>query len=122
MTTAIVNDQHKQMGIHAGLNAEQLATFYTLIENAAPCSRRDVTAEVYSQQVARAAVRAARDARMLDATDRMVLGLAETFTPRRKSTAAERNPCSRCGGVGCGNWGSVRNGRCFKCGGDGVNR
>lgn len=30
--------------------------------------------------------------------------------------------CPTCGGgVGSGNWGSVRNGVCYKCGGSGVN-
>lgn len=41
--------------------------------------------------------------------------------PKPKSSRAEMYPCTRCGGVGSGNWGSVRNGKCFKCGGTGVN-
>lgn len=117
---AVVNERNREMGIYSGLNSEQLSKFYELIENAAPCPRFNVAPDVYSLQVARAAVRAARSPEKLDSTDRMVLGLV---APARKpkTTAAERNPCTRCGGVGSGNWGSVRNGVCFKCGGSGVN-
>lgn len=124
MTSAIVNDHHMQMGINAGLNQAQLESFYAFVANAVPCSRlgySKVRPDVYSQQVARAAVRASRTPEKLDATDRMILGLA-AVAPKPATSAAERNPCTRCGGVGTGNWGSVRNGVCFKCGGDGVNR
>lgn len=110
-----------EMGKYAGLNAEQLEKFYAFVAGAVPCPRFNVAPDVYSQQVARAAVRAAQSFDKLDATDRMVLGLAAP-TKKPKTTAAERNPCTRCGGVGTGNWGQVRNGVCYKCGGDGINR
>lgn len=121
MANVFITAEHAKMGIYAGLNAEQLAKFEAFLSNAAPCSRRGVMIEVYSQQVARAAVRAARSPETLDATDRMVLGLAAP-EHKPKTTAAQRNPCTRCGGVGTGNWGQVRNGVCYKCGGNGVNR
>lgn len=121
MTSPIVNEQHMNMGIYAGLNKAQLESFYAFVANAVPCKRSNVAADVYSQQVARAAVRAARTPEKLDSTDRTILGLA-AVAPKAKTSEAERNPCTRCGGVGSGNWGSVRNGVCFKCGGDGVNR
>lgn len=120
MTSAIVNERNMEMGKYAGLNPEQLEKFYTFIAGAVPCPSFGVAPDVYSQQVARAAVRAARSPEKLDSTDRMILGLAPVAA-KPKTTAAERNPCTRCGGVGTGNWGQVRNGVCFKCGGSGVN-
>lgn len=117
---AIVNERNIEMGIYSGLAGEQLDKFYDFCKNAAPCPRYNVAPDVYSLQVARAAVRAARSPEKLDATDRMVLGL-EAVAPKPKTTAAEQNPCTRCGGIGSGNWGQVRNGVCFKCGGSGVN-
>lgn len=119
---SIVNTEHAKMGIYAGLNAEQLEKFNSLIANAKPCDFRGykINPDIYSQQVARAAVRAARSPEKLDSTDRMILGLAHV-APKAKTSAAERNPCTRCGGLGTGNWGQVRNGVCFKCGGSGVN-
>ena len=120
MANEIVIAEHLKMGTYAGLNAEQMTRFYALIENAVPCNRKDVMPEVYSRQVAQSAVRVARSPERADATDRMLLGLSE---PKKaaKTTAAQKNPCTRCGGVGSGNWGSVRNGVCYRCGGSGVN-